>query len=278
MLTIDIPTEYRALAPVIITSPTTRCGTTLLQRLLSSSDNAFIYGEEIGFQVKKFADWLVGMMQHLEKNEANLDEDFQHALLGELNDWRPGMTPPANIMLRSCLHTFYQIPMTLSDYGCSIDRPIWGYKCPAYSHDTIITILTLMPKAKFIYVFRNPFDALESAKARRFVKTDNEVIEYCNSWAKNMSEISGFVNHERMMFIKYEDLIDQKNVVIKKIELFSGIEHIDLSGFDVRVNTFLGEEVNGHSPSQYIRPEKLTASERATAQACVGPIVEHLYG
>ena len=39
---LDIPNAYLAAAPVIVTSPTTRCGTTLVQRLLCASDNAFV--------------------------------------------------------------------------------------------------------------------------------------------------------------------------------------------------------------------------------------------
>ena len=40
---INLPDRYLTAAPVIVTSPTTRCGTTLVQRLLCASDNAFVY-------------------------------------------------------------------------------------------------------------------------------------------------------------------------------------------------------------------------------------------
>ena len=43
-----------SLDPIIVTSPTIRSGTTLLQRLLCSSGNALVYGEECGKDLELF--------------------------------------------------------------------------------------------------------------------------------------------------------------------------------------------------------------------------------
>jgi hypothetical protein len=274
MLKLDIPSRYLALAPVIVTSPTARCGTTLLQRLLSASDNAFLYGEEVGHHIRVLTDWFVDMMRHLESNEANLDGDFARALAGGLSDWRPGLTAPTNVMFRAFAETFYQIPMTLSEYGASLGRPIWGYKFPAYSHDTIITLLTLMPQAKVVYVFRNPFDALKSAKARRFVTDADQAQAFAANWAHNMTEVLSLEGHERILFVKYEDLIAQRPEYIDRLQGFTGIQRIDAREFDLKVNTFAGDEADGHAPGQYIAPAPLTEADQAAVLACAGALLE----
>jgi len=278
MATLELPNRYLALSPIIVTSPTTRCGTTLVQRLVSTSDNALLYGEEIGLHIRALTEWFVGLMQHHDRVGEALDADFQRALTGALNDWRPGLMPPTSVTLRAFAETYYQIPATLAEYGRSIGRPVWGFKGPAYSRDTIRAFLSLMPRAKVIYVFRNPFDALKSAKARKFADTDEGVAGFCSEWTRNMREVSSLGESERLLLLKYEDLIEQPKAQIRRVELFTETTGIDEAVLDIKINTFSGEEADGHSPSQYIQPAKLTAAETETVLAQAGAVVTELYG
>jgi hypothetical protein len=279
MATLEVPNRYLAAAsPVIITSPTTRCGTTLVQRLLSSADNAFVYGEEIGLQIKTLCGWFVSQIQHLDHNAEAQDADFEAALAGSLTDWRPGLMPPSQIMLRAWVETFYQMPTLLSDYSQAIGRPIWGFKGPGYSRDQLKSFLSVMPKAKVVYVFRNLYDVLKSAKARRFVTTAEDVSGFCLEWARNMAEVSQIAADERVLFVKYEDLVTQREDFVRLLELFTGADDIDPKAFDVKVNTYEGDKIYGYSPSQYIEPMELSAADRAAVVREAGPILAHLYG
>src|SRR5947209_314180 len=124
MATLSVPNRYLGLAPVVVTSPTPRCGTTLVQRLLTASSNAFIYGEEVGHQVRTLTGWLIGLLRQFEQTSANVDPDFQRALEGTLADWRPGLTAPTEVMRRAWIETYYQLPATLSEFSASIGRPV----------------------------------------------------------------------------------------------------------------------------------------------------------
>jgi hypothetical protein len=150
MATLVVPDRYLAAAPIIITSPSTRCGTTLVQRLLSASDNAFIYGEEVGHQIKTLTGWFFGLLQRFEEQGDTMDLEFGKAVEGSLTDWRPGIMAPAEVMQRAWVETYYQLPATLADYGRSIGRPIWGFKTPSFTRDTIRSLLLLMPQARVI--------------------------------------------------------------------------------------------------------------------------------
>jgi len=278
MATLELSNRYLTLAPIIVTSPTTRCGTTLVQRLISASDNALLYGEEIGHHIRALTEWFLGLMRGQEQMGDALDADFQRTLAGTLEDWRPGLAPPSSVMLRAFAETYYQLPSTLADYGRAIGRPVWGFKGPAYSFDAIRAMLALMPHATVVYMIRNPFDALKSAKARRFVVDAEDVAGFCSEWARNVGQALELGESPWMTLLKYEDLIAQPKAQIGRLESFTGARGVNPGVLDIKVNTFAGAEADGHSPSQYIAPMELTADEAAAVMTHAGAIVAELYG
>jgi hypothetical protein len=56
--------------PIIIVGPTTRCGTTLLQRALNSTRKIVIYGENFMF-MQKYPDMIHGFTRSLNANRHN---------------------------------------------------------------------------------------------------------------------------------------------------------------------------------------------------------------
>lgn len=277
MTTLTVPDRYLGLAPIIITSPTTRCGTTLVQRLLTASSNGFVYGEEVAHQIRTVTVWLIGLLRHFEQTYQSIDSDFERALAGTLTDWRPGLTAPTEVMRAAWIETYYQLPFALSEYSRSVGRPVWGFKAPSYDRDTLKALLALLPNAKVIYVIRNLCDALKSAKARRFVTGEDEIGQFCTDWAGNMREMIDLALDDRVLFLKYEDLLSRPAEHLQLLQLFTGAQDLDARVFDIKVNTFEGSEAEGHSPSQYIAPIELTEAERAIVMAKAGPVLTHLY-
>ena len=274
---LNVPNRYLALAPVIITAPTARCGTTLVQRLLCTGDNSFLYGEEVGLHIRTLTGFLIGLIQQFERGGDAADAEFERALSGDQDDWRPGLMPPTQVMLKAWTETYYQIPAALADYGTSIGRPIWGFKGPDYARDMLKAFLMLMPKARILYVFRDLAEALKSAKARRFVTTDEEVAAFCAKWATNMREVLDLRADERVLFLKYEDLIADRGRTVAGIETFTGATGLKPGVFDVKVNTFKGDAAQGFSPNQYIPPADLSAADRAAIATHAGQVMAALY-
>lgn len=275
--TLNLPEPLLAAAPVIVTSPTTRCGTTLVQRLLCASDNAFVYGEEIGNQFRAMAGLFAAQIRYCEANGAAMDDSFRLAMAGALRDWRPGLTPPAQIIVDAWTAAFYQLPLTLQGFGQSVGRPIWGFKWPGCPIETVRTFLTLMPGAKVVYVLRNAADALASAKARRFVCSSEDAGRYCAEWARSVKGYAAMADDPRLMIIKYEDLIADRDLGLQALSAFTGAQNMRRSEFDLKVNTFEGDEAQGHSPTQYIAPEPLTEADRAALRAEAGEVMAQLY-
>jgi hypothetical protein len=272
----EIPNSYLAVAPIIIASPTPRCGTTLLQRLFCSSDNAFVYGEDLAHHVRTLTNFVIGIKQSFDATGAESDADIERALAGTLTDWRPGLMAPSAVMLKAWVEIYYQIPLALAAHGAKIGRPLWGFKRPDFTRDQLRAFLLLMPKAKVIYVYRRLEDALKSAKSRRFVNTDEEVAAFCARWAKNMAEALELRTDQRVLFVGYETLVATRDV--QPLEAFTGATGMKPREFETKVNTFAGDEGSGHSPTQYIAPAPLTATDLASIRAHAGPMLDQLYG
>jgi hypothetical protein len=276
MASLEVPNRYLALGPVIVTSPTARCGTTIVQRLLTASSNGFVFGEEVGNQIRVLTNWFVGEMQRVEQGGASMDAEFREALEGRPSDWRPGLMPPSAILMKAWVETYYQLPSVLAEYAASVGRPVWGFKHPAYTRDMLKTIASLMPRTKIVYVYRNLYDVLKSAKARRFVNTPEETVAFCAQWATNMSEAAELAHDERMIFLKYEDLIARPDEHVRYLEEMTGVAGCDRSVFDAKINTFRGDG-DGFAPSGYIAPAALSDADRAAVRDQAGPVLERLY-
>ena len=274
---LEVPNLYLTLAPVIITAPTPRCGTTLVQRLLSASDNAFIYGEEVGHHIRTLTNFMMGLIKQFERDGPRYDAEFEQALAGTLADWRPGLMPPTTVLQNAWVHTYYQIPLALARFGASIGRPIWGFKGPDYLRDQIRAFLMLMPRGRVIYVVRRLEDVLASAKARRFVTDEESVATFCAAWATNLRDMLD-LNDDRVLLVRYEELLVSRHAHISALESFTGASGLRLEAFDTKVNTYLGDEAVGHSPTQYIAPAALTDGELRAIQRAAGPILESFYG
>jgi len=234
----------------------------LLQRLLSASDNAFLYGEEVGNHFATLTAWFGTVFAQLSKDGAARDAAFQQALAGELDHWSPNVNVPTAVMMKAWQDTYFQLPMALAEHGRSIGRPLWGFKWPAYTRDMIKAFLALMPHAKVVYVYRNPVDAAMSAKARRFVTTADEIAAFSSEWARNLDECSALAADGRVLFLKYETLVEDREAQTQRIEAFTGAANLRRGLFETKVNTFRGEARDGRSPTQYIEPLALTDAER----------------
>jgi hypothetical protein len=181
-------------------------------------------------------------------------------------------------MLRACAETYYPFSYRLSEYNRSIGRPIWGFKCPGFEHDTLVAMLAFLPGAKVIYLIRNPFDALRSAKARRFVTTRAQAEAFCAEWARNVAEAGDLESNPAVLVLKYEDLVTERSANIQRLRSFTGVEHLTEREFSRKINTFRGEVREGHSPDRYIPPSALSPDETGLVRAVAGAMIEKIYG
>jgi peptidoglycan/xylan/chitin deacetylase (PgdA/CDA1 family) len=192
-----------------------RSGTTILQSLLAA------HPEIISFPESKFFHYLL-----CDKLTANLstrlgiffrDEINRPELLNDFDD---------NQTVANKASWFVSI---LDGLAVEENKSIWLEKTPEHIY-FIEDIQRLIPDAKFIHILRNGMDTIASMyeATRTFSDLWGGIwdLEHCiERWKYAVLTSHKYVNKSRHMFVKYEELIDNKNLVLAGICDFIGIEY-----------------------------------------------------
>src|SRR5690348_2062800 len=81
------------LDPLIVTAPTIRSGTTLLQRLLCSSSKALIYGELCAQDLEFLLNFYAFKSHQYKCRHEEVSTSLRKVMAGDVNDWIPTVMP-----------------------------------------------------------------------------------------------------------------------------------------------------------------------------------------
>ncbi len=192
-----------------------RSGTTILQSLLAAHPEIISFPESKFFHYllyEEFATKLPSRLETFFRDEINRPE-FLHDFDNSQKDENKAAW-------------FVRI---LDGLAVEENKSIWLEKTPEHIY-FIQDIQRLVPDAKFIHILRNGMDTIASLyeATRTFSNLWGGVwdLEHCIERWKDAVLISHkYVNESRHMFVKYEELIDNKNLVLAGICDFIGIEY-----------------------------------------------------
>lgn len=244
--------------PIFVVSPTARCGTTLVQRLLNSSREMIIFGEE-ALIYKELPEILSHLLDRLRFQEKEIAETRRKFKEETTEFWSNALLPSSEEFLeagrRWLLETVQVCEKSAKDFNC--DR--WGFKFPLQHHESVSIYKKFLPKARFIYIYRNLIDIAKSFKARKWFNGSKDIAKLAYRWKQN--QIAAFKEKDRnFLFLRYEDLVSQPRKIIPILENFARIEGIRLEVMDKKINTWPGKG-EGHSPNSYVSPEELKEDE-----------------
>jgi hypothetical protein len=201
--------------PVVVAS-LTRCGSTLLQRMLSSHPDLVIWGEHFG------------VLTQLRQAVATIDESGHALELGfaqrELltadaradGDLSPHVNPFDAARFRSHVRMF---ALGLFRDGLP-RRSRWGFKEVRYFEQDLEFLLTLFPETRVIVLVRRPQDQISSyvrAPWRTLPAEDDrermsairtEVDAAARNWTTKYRQLQAFAERhpEKTLVVRYEDL------------------------------------------------------------------------
>lgn len=206
--------------PVFIFSAGWRSGSTLVQRLISSTGEVLVWGESggalncIAEAMERFEQMLGpgskryrfgyggnGALQY----ETCRQPDSQIA-----HQWIASMNAPRSVILKSIstlFHQVYQVPAKERGF------PRWGVKEVQCGIDTAKFLRDLYPQSKFVFFIRDPFACLRSIKKRDWMdmKGSREPLRfYAEHWRRLVNE---FLGAGFGLVLKYESLVDDPMVV-----------------------------------------------------------------
>ena len=265
------PADLKDEQVTFISSPSLRCGTTLLQRLLTSSSNGMIYGENVA------ADMSFYLQAHLLKSSqyansaAFFDQKLDAVKGGDYNLWIPDLMPPAADYLKALETANFSVVRLLRDQAASMGRSQWGIKVSGWNFAFLNMIRMVLPEVRFVYMVRNPLDCVKSALGVQIIP-EQQAVEFAKAYAGTLQDVLS--NNQKLgaEILRYEDLVANPAEAMGGITAFNNYQDIDFSVMDQKINT---QSVAGGKG--YLEPSALSEELESAIREAVGPVMADLY-
>ncbi len=250
------------LDPLIITAPTTRTGTTLLQRLLCSSHAVLIYGELVAQDLEFFLNLYTFKAQAYTYKSRALARGLEQVLAGDVDHWIPDLMPDVDEYVAAFGQAAFSGIRYCRDYARQRGRPVWGFKCPAWKPALVRLVRTLLPRARWIVITRDLAACVRSAKAQLQLGSLPEVQEFCRTWLEGMDYWRGVGDDPAVLVLSYEELTAAPERPLRRLAEFTGVDDIQADVLKHKLNTWSGDHVLIQAPNGYVPPAQLTEAEQ----------------
>ncbi len=259
--------------PVFILSSGWRTGSTLVQRLVMSSNKILVWGEPYAHcgHIRRLASALQAFTPEF---PAERDLLRAHRASGlDSSRWIANLYPDPEHLLQAHRRFFQSL---FAEPSLSANYAYWGVKAVRLELAHAHYLKWLFPRARFLFVFRNPFDAYRSY--RRFRKQvwydrwpEAPVITpaaFGSHWHKLLAGFLAGYQRVGGRLIKYEDLCSGR----LNIEDLAQYLQLDLKPQILSVRI-----VSGRSPSnRAVRQSALTSAELRLLRKAVEPLASQL--
>ncbi len=152
--------------PIFIFASGQRCGSTLLQRFLSSHPQVIIWGEHDGVLNNIFAQF-----DRLIEWRAMFGHQFEAFLGDGYNNFIPNMNPDPAYLHQAQIQLVRNIWEAPSQ---ALNKPIWGFKEVLYGAEVALKLHDLFPNARVIHLTRNIFECFISLRYEETIPPENQ--------------------------------------------------------------------------------------------------------
>jgi hypothetical protein len=257
--------EFPDIAPVLIMAPTTRCGSTLLQRAINEAGGAIVYGENF-LLVEKMPYLLLGNLatNYSAKTQA-VDATLRAFLAGDKGMDASGLLPDYARYRRLLLECFYRVAAFYRDEARASGYARWGMKHQVQDLASLRYFLRLIPTFKGVTLYRDVLAVARSVRARwpENLQTAEQYRELGRLWQGNLRFLRS-MRPERMLQVRYEELDgDAREACLARIEAHLGLP-LSRRAFEKKVNAHRMDAASGRPADTYVPPADV-APEMARA-------------
>lgn len=260
------------LAPVLVTSPSIRSGTTLLQRLLCSSPQAIIFGEEIGKDLEIALQVLASRQIVYTHSRARFEGSLRRVLAGDTGDWIPDLMPDLDDYLGALQAGAFAGLSACARQAAAAGRPLWGFKYPGMSPALIRLLTGFLPGTRVVYVHRGLAATARSAKAWGATGDDEGMQAFCAQWLAHRRFLRDGDVGAPVLDLAFEDLLDAPGATLARLEAFLGITGIDPGVLGLRINNLLEGVDTRHGRTGYLPPAGLDPREEDIVRATIAAL------
>lgn len=222
--------------PIILLSPG-RSGSTLLQRIVNTSEKVIIWGEHNGFLSQVAASYFnITCSQQMEKlYYSKLDEIQPEIITNSYCDYDKNINWLNSFNKENNKTIYRNFIFSILNQNITVNEKRWGFKEIRYSinDQTVDMITDLFPDSKFIFSIRNPLDILTSMMLDFTTHNKKEEILEQKDDSMLFKILKNFIDRVKVFYdslvrwdnnqqlnsitIKYEDLLSEKEQSIQKI-------------------------------------------------------------
>jgi hypothetical protein len=242
-------------SPIVIQSSSPRAGSTLVQRLLSSSKNTLIYGDAVGQEVDFFVAYVATKCQLLDQQASMIDPLRQSVLDGRDDHFIAKLLPERGAFKDSLRSSALQWLSVCERDAAQAGRENWGWKTAGPNPYTVPILAEWLPKARFVTLTRDLSDAARSAKAAGIIQCAQSFQSFCQLWSQNETAFQDLLTSQpgRVLALTYDDLISKPQEAIESLQSFTGASGIKAEIFEKKLNTA--------GSANYLTPDELTEDE-----------------
>jgi hypothetical protein len=271
------PGPVSDLDPIVVTSPSIRCGTTLVQRLLCSSGEAVIWGEVAGQELETAASYLAGRALLLRGHAERLAEGRRRVLEEAVDEWLVDLTPDVEAYLQALGRGLVTFLEACRDGALSAGRRAWGLKYPGFSPGGLRFTVTCLPRSKVVFIHRPLGPCLASAKARGTVVSMAQAQEFADGWARRAEGALDLAGARNLLFLSYANLAERPDDALRRLAAFCEIGPLQTAPLGRRLNAWdTSTGLEGAAEGSYVRPVALVEAEERIVETAEAPVRDRL--
>jgi hypothetical protein len=245
--------------PIFLLASGHRCGSTLLQRLLNSSPDILIWGEQKGY-----LNQYIPIYRNLQQWERQVAGHRKTFLTEGYNNFIANMLPE-DYELREAvilhLYALFGIPAT------RLGRSAWGFKEVRYGVDVALSLQECFPKARFIHLIRDISACFLSMKRWEQSERDEWKREWTlrslDNWEQiNQSFLERGTQLQQLLTVRFEDMTADPRQFIEQLADFL---EVPASVFDQGVFKDKIRTVGKRVLSQMLTAPSITVTEEERA-------------
>jgi hypothetical protein len=202
--------------PVFVLGCAWRCGGTLVQRLLSSGPELFVWGENVGMSA---------LLHTIERRLATIADrstrewrDFEARGAGA---WIACVNPPFPEGFREAARAFYRAYFV--ERTRALGRRRWGFKEVRHGAETAAFLADLFPAGRFVLVLRHPVDVLASMATLSWYDAEGGAAGVLRVWRANTASLLAW-RDPRLVVVRYETLLAEPAAELARVAAHVGID------------------------------------------------------
>lgn len=231
--------------PIFIFASGQRCGSTLLQRAMTSHPDVIIWGEHDGTLGR-----VLGQFDRLLEWHTMFGHQYHTFLTDGYNNFIPNMNPPGHVLFeaqKQLIETIWKTP------ALALGKSTWGFKEVMYGADMAFRLKEMFAGTRIIHMSRNIFDCFISLRHEEMIPpneqlhvpveqiwTRSRTIEFIDTWTEvnqSMLETPG-LTEDWVYHLTYEELIASPKETMRQLSAWLNLDDLyDYRVFDHKLYT-----------------------------------------